>query len=153
MRKDGRQVILAPVSSHSLCYRELEALVEGTGDDLVLLILREVVEVNGIAGNTHGELRVLLRMGLGVEKRVTVEHVDVQVVATLLAYASIMLTRLSACACGISATFMVFSFSCLTPQRARIGIVTESISVDAAPVRQNYDRRGNITDGHVARDP
>ncbi len=43
MRKDGRQVILAPVSSHSLCYRELEALVEGTGDDLVLLILREVV--------------------------------------------------------------------------------------------------------------
>lgn len=25
MRKDGRQVILAPVSSHSLCYRELEA--------------------------------------------------------------------------------------------------------------------------------
>ena len=58
--------------------------MEGTGDDLVLLLLGEVVEVHRIARHADGELRILLGMLLRIEQRVTVEHVNVQVLATLL---------------------------------------------------------------------
>lgn len=73
-----------PAKTSAVLEEALEALVEGTGDDLILLILGEVVEVHGVAGNAHRKLRVLLGVSLGVEQRVAVEHVDVQVVATLL---------------------------------------------------------------------
>ena len=89
----------------------LEALVEGTGDDLILLILSEVVEVHGVAGNAHRELRVLLGVSLGVEQRVAVEHVDVQVVATLLGVRVDHAHEVIGLSLGMSATFMVLSFS------------------------------------------
>ena len=86
----------------------LEAIVEGTGDNLVLLSLGQVVEVHSVTGNANGELGVLLRVSLGVEQRITVEHVDVQSGGhPSRREASIMLTRLSARrACGMSATFI-----------------------------------------------
>ena len=58
--------------------------MEGTRNDLVLLLLGERVEVHGIAGNADGQLRILLGVSLSVEQRLTIEDVDVQVVATLL---------------------------------------------------------------------
>ena len=42
------------------------------------------MEVHRIARHADGELRVLLGMLLRIEQRVAVEHVDVQVMATLL---------------------------------------------------------------------
>ena len=45
----------------------LEAIVEGTGDNLVLLSLGQVVEVHSVTGNANGELGVLLRVSLGVD--------------------------------------------------------------------------------------
>jgi hypothetical protein len=42
--------------------------VEGSGNNLVLLCLCELVEVYGIAGNAHSELRIFFRMSLSVQK-------------------------------------------------------------------------------------
>ena len=48
------------------------------------MLAAQLHEVHGIAGNADGQLRVLLGVSLSVEQRLTVEDVDVQVVATLL---------------------------------------------------------------------
>ena len=58
--------------------------MEGTGDNLVLLLLGEVVEVHRIARNANGELRILLRMLLRIEQRVAIEDVDVEMMTALL---------------------------------------------------------------------
>ena len=59
-------------------------LMEGTRNYLILLLLRELHEVYRITGNAYGQLRIQLGMLLGIEKRLTVKHVDVQMLAVLL---------------------------------------------------------------------
>mgnify|MGYP007103211092 CR=1 FL=1 len=65
----------------------LHALMEGAGDDLVLLLPGQLVEVDRVAGHPDGELGVLLRVGLGVQQGLLGEHVDVQMVAALFGVA------------------------------------------------------------------
>ena len=59
-------------------------VVEGTGDDLVLLLLGELDEVHRIAGDADGQLRIALRMLLRVQQGFLGEHIHIQVVAALL---------------------------------------------------------------------
>ena len=58
--------------------------MEGAGDDVVLLLLGEGVELHRVAGDADGQLRVLLGVSLGVKQGLLGEDVDVEVVATLL---------------------------------------------------------------------
>ncbi len=58
--------------------------MEGTGDYLVLLFLRELDEVHGISAYTDGELGVFLGVCLSIKESFSCENVDVQVVAALL---------------------------------------------------------------------
>ena len=57
----------------------------GAADDVVLLFLREREELDCVAGNADGEVRVfgLFRVRLGVEELFNTEHVHVQVVGAL----------------------------------------------------------------------
>lgn len=57
--------------------------MEGARNDLHLLVARELAEVHGVAAHTDGEVRVLLRVFHSVHKHLPVEHVDVDVVASL----------------------------------------------------------------------
>jgi hypothetical protein len=57
--------------------------VNGSGNNVILLFLREFNEVNCIAGNTDGELRILLRVRLRIQESFSIEYVNVEVVATV----------------------------------------------------------------------
>jgi hypothetical protein len=57
--------------------------VNGSGNNVILLFLREFNEVNCIAGNTDGELRILFRVSLCIQKSFTVKYVNVKVVTTI----------------------------------------------------------------------
>ena len=57
--------------------------MEGSGDNVVLLLLGELDEVYGIAGNPDCELRIVLGMLLSIEKCLTVEDIDVEVMTAL----------------------------------------------------------------------
>ncbi len=59
--------------------RELQALGEGTGNNVTLLFRGQGVETHCIAGNADGQLRVLLRVGDGIFQSFATQHVDVQV--------------------------------------------------------------------------
>ena len=56
------------------------ALVERTGDHVELLFLGELDEVHRVAGDAHGQVRVLLRMLDGILELLLAQHVDVGVV-------------------------------------------------------------------------
>ena len=56
------------------------ALVERTGDHVELLLLGELDEVHRVAGDTHGQVRVLLRVLDGILELLLAQHVDVGVV-------------------------------------------------------------------------
>ena len=58
--------------------------MEGTGNNLVLLLLRQLDKVNSVTGNTDGQLGILLRMCLSVQQGLLGEDVDIQMVAALL---------------------------------------------------------------------
>src|SRR3954464_3060555 len=51
--------------------------VESAIDDIHLLLARQPHEVDRVAGNADGELRVFLRVVHGVEQHLAVENVDV----------------------------------------------------------------------------
>ena len=51
--------------------------MNGTRDNVVLLLFGELVEVYGVARYPYRELGVLLGVGLRVEQRFAVEHVYV----------------------------------------------------------------------------
>ena len=55
-------------------------LMEGTRDDVELLLLRQTDEVHGVAGDAHGQMRVLFRMLNGVFELFLAKHVDVRVI-------------------------------------------------------------------------
>ena len=58
----------------------------GTGDDVQLLFLGQVDELNGVTGNTDGEVGVLLLLGVlhSVDQLLGAKDVDVQVVGALV---------------------------------------------------------------------
>ena len=57
--------------------------MEGTGDDVSLLLGSELDEVDGISGYTDGQLRIVLGMLLSVQQHIPVQHVHVQMMAAL----------------------------------------------------------------------
>ena len=59
------------------------ALVERTGDHVELLLLGELDEVHRVAGDAHGQVRVLFRMLDGILELFLAQHVDVGVVQTV----------------------------------------------------------------------
>ncbi len=61
----------------------LQRSVEGSGDNIILLLFCELDEVYGIAGNSDSELRIVLGMSLSIEKCFSVEYINIEVVAAL----------------------------------------------------------------------
>ena len=57
--------------------------MECSGDNVVLLLLGKLDEVYCISGNTDSELRIVLGVLLSIEKSITCEYVNVEVVAAL----------------------------------------------------------------------
>ena len=64
-------------------YFLLKSCVECSGDNVVLLLLGKLDEVYCISGNTDSELRIVLGVLLSIEKSITCEYVNVEVVAAL----------------------------------------------------------------------
>ena len=62
----------------------LNLIVEGSRDNLVLLLLCELDEVNRVAAYSDGKLGVLLGVRLRVEKRFAGENVNVKMMSALL---------------------------------------------------------------------
>ena len=54
--------------------------MEGAADDLALLIPAELVEVDRIARNADGQVGVGIRIFIGVDQLLPVQHIDVDVV-------------------------------------------------------------------------
>ena len=57
--------------------------MECSGDNVVLLLLCELDEVYGIAGNPYCELGIVLGMLLSIEESLPVEYIYVEVMTTL----------------------------------------------------------------------
>ena len=66
-----------------LSHEKLHGFVDRSGNNVVLLFFRKFDEVYSIPGNTNGELRILFRVRLRVQKGFTVEYVYVQVMTTV----------------------------------------------------------------------
>ena len=76
-------MVTAFVYTTGIFPKRLHGFVNGSGNNVILLFLREFNEVNCIAGNTDGKLRILFRMRLRVQKSFTIEYVNVEVVTTV----------------------------------------------------------------------
>lgn len=64
-------------------YGSSDRLVEGSADDVILLLGCQLDEVYGIAGNADGQLGVIFGMFLSIQQGVTVQNVDIEVMAAL----------------------------------------------------------------------
>ena len=64
----------------------LQSCMAGTGDDIHLLLAGQVDELDGVAGDTDGEVCVLLLLGVlhSVDELLLAEDIDVQVVCALV---------------------------------------------------------------------
>jgi len=60
-----------------------DALVEGSADNVCLLLRRKLDEVNCISGYTDSQLRIVLGMLLSIKKSISVENVDIQMMSAL----------------------------------------------------------------------
>jgi hypothetical protein len=60
-----------------------DLLVEGTRDNICLLLGSQLDEVDCISGYADGELRIVLRMLLSVQKGISVQNVYVKMMAAL----------------------------------------------------------------------
>ena len=67
----------------AFAHTPLNLFVEGPRNDFVLLRLRQLVEVDRITADAHGQLRIFFRMRLSVQQRFPVENVDVQMMSAL----------------------------------------------------------------------
>ncbi len=56
--------------------------MEGAFNDFQLLLTRKA-EIDGIAGNTYGQCRILFGMSHGIRQYPAVHHVDIQVMSAL----------------------------------------------------------------------
>ena len=66
---------------HKLC--KLQGSVECSCDNVVLLLLGKLDEVYSVSGYTDSKLRIVLGMLLSIEKCISCEHVNVEVVTSL----------------------------------------------------------------------
>ena len=57
--------------------------MEGAGDALILLGTGQLDKVDGVAGNTDGQLRIQLGMSLRIQQSLAVEHIDIEEVRML----------------------------------------------------------------------
>lgn len=57
--------------------------MEGAFNDFQLLLTRKAAEIDGIAGNTYGQCRILFGMSHGIRQNPAVHHVDIQVMSAL----------------------------------------------------------------------
>ncbi len=64
---------------HLFTQGALQALGEGAGDHVTLLLRGQGVETHGVTGDADGELRVFFRVGDGVFQGFAAQYVDVQV--------------------------------------------------------------------------
>src|SRR3954452_3039166 len=71
-------------SSGTFCSVSLSGMaaipVEGSINDIQLLLPRQPDEVDGVTRDADGQVRILLWMVHGVQKRIAIQHVDVHVV-------------------------------------------------------------------------
>ena len=58
-------------------------LVEGSGDNLFLLLAGELIEVYGIAGNSDSEVRICFGILICLDESVAVENVDIDMMCLL----------------------------------------------------------------------
>jgi len=58
--------------------------MEGTRDNISLLLGSELYEVNGIAGNPDGKLRIILGMLLCIYQDISVKYVNIEMMSALL---------------------------------------------------------------------
>ena len=58
-------------------------MVDGTRNDIQLLFTRQLHKVHGIAGHADGQLRIFLRMFHRIHQQILVEHIDVEMLATV----------------------------------------------------------------------
>ena len=65
----------------ALFLTESEMIVESTADNVHLLLTGQLDKVNGIAGNTDGQLRILFGMIHRIQQNITVQHIHVDVMA------------------------------------------------------------------------
>ena len=54
--------------------------MESAGDDLILLGTGQLDKVDGVAGNTDGQLRIQLGVSLRIQQSLAVEHIDIEMV-------------------------------------------------------------------------
>ena len=88
--------------------------MEGSGNNLVLLLLGKLDEVYRIAGDTDGKLRIFLGVSLRIKKRLASEHVNVEMMAALFYVAvkkSYEIIYLILCCCHS----FILSFSAIYP--------------------------------------
>src|SRR5699024_7849250 len=77
-----RRVRAGVASRSALCPMPSCALVEGAVQHVQLLLTGELDEIDRIAGDPHGEVRIVLRPPHRIDQGVLVEHVDVRVEQT-----------------------------------------------------------------------
>ena len=54
--------------------------VEGTGNDIILLLFCQLDEIDGISGNSDRKLRIFFRMSLRIKQRFPRKHIDIEMV-------------------------------------------------------------------------
>ncbi len=57
--------------------------VEGAGDNLILLFLRELYKVHRVTAYAHGELRILLGMRLRIKESFLCKYIYIKVMSAL----------------------------------------------------------------------
>ena len=57
--------------------------MEGSGNNIRLLFRCKLDKVYGISGYADGQLGIILRMLLRIEKRIPVEYIDIQMMSSL----------------------------------------------------------------------
>ena len=63
-------LLMVPYKGFHCCLR-LDSLVEGTGDNILLLLGSKLDEVYCITGHADGQLRIVLRMFLSIPKHIS----------------------------------------------------------------------------------
>jgi hypothetical protein len=75
------------VSEQDMDKKSLESVVEGTRNNVVLLLFGKGVELNSVTRNANGQLRILLWVCLSIKKSVLSKNVNVEVMTALLGIA------------------------------------------------------------------
>lgn len=85
-----------------------DALVEGSGDNVILLLFSELYEVYSVARYTNCELRILLGMLLSVYESFSVENIYIKMMTAFFNVAveqANEIVDLIVCSCHITSSF------------------------------------------------